>query len=129
MSKRNAPSRQAVSSPDQIPEGWQPLASLGSNSAAAKYLGQAHLVNGRKVRAMRLMRTDSESKTGPVYFHPEDFDELLSQYQGFREMRDQQQMAAVKRCEVRTEATQGDAVEQLLKATNEKLDRLIELMS
>lgn len=124
MSKRQAPPRQVVSSPDQIPEGWVALATLGSNSSAAKFVGQAH-----NVRSVKLMRTDREAKTGPVYFHPEDFDRLMTQYRNLCEMREQQQMAGVKRCEARPEAVQGDAVEQLLKATNEKLDRLIELMS
>ena len=72
-----------ITSEDDVPKGWVRIADLTDNATDAKILSDAH-TNG-DLDAVKLIRTTSEIRTGPVWVDPIAARALLSRCQAKRD--------------------------------------------
>jgi hypothetical protein len=72
-----------ITSEDDVPDGWVRIADLTDSSTDAKILSDAH-TNG-ELDAVKLIRTTSEIRTGPVWVDAVAARALLSRCQAKRD--------------------------------------------
>lgn len=69
-----------ITDESQVPAGWPTLAALAATPSERRALSQAHR-DGR-VKAVKLVRSEAESRTGRVWLEPTEAAVWLGEYRG-----------------------------------------------
>jgi hypothetical protein len=107
-----------ITAEEQIPDGFVPVSHFRENgfvqrwSTIAKAISEAHSLG--RVRAVKLCRTMSDLKVGPVYVHEGD----TAAYLAVRYPHHEEPQPPVVETPVGT-ATLQEAVERLIEAVND----------
>jgi hypothetical protein len=72
-----------ITNPDDVPDGWKRITDLTNNSTDAKILSEAHTAGD--LAAVKLIRTTSEIRTGPVWVDAVQAAAILSRCQARRD--------------------------------------------
>ena len=104
-----------ITSEDDVPKGWVRIADLTDNATDAKILSDAH-TNG-DLDAVKLIRTTSEIRTGPVWVEAIAARALLSRCQAKRD-------GAAKPASAQADNVTPDYVVELLQSINDSLGRI-----
>jgi hypothetical protein len=114
--------RLVVTSKEQVPDGYVRLSSFNKDQTLHK------AVSGAPITSVRVMKWDSELRTGPVWLEPTELQSFLEQYESVKRFCHPSVKACAKPQDVAAEVHHKDDQKRIA-SLESKVDGLVDKIS